>query len=121
MFRESPSLAQIGGDLSMCTQIFLGTTATIPQKQDPLQPGQSQHHSAARTNGAPEMLKSELSEPIRARVWGCPWLKGRDVCSVAGALAGRGGAFQSRIHSGGAIDLDSFSPRGEGRGGGCCG
>lgn len=44
MLRESPSLAQIGGDLSMCTQIFLGTTATIPQKQDPLQPSQSQSH-----------------------------------------------------------------------------
>lgn len=44
MLWESPSLAQIGGDLSMCTQIFLGTTATIPQKQDPLQPSQSQNH-----------------------------------------------------------------------------
>lgn len=38
MFRVSPSLAQIGGDLSVCTQIFLGTTATIPQKQDPYSP-----------------------------------------------------------------------------------
>lgn len=42
---------------------------------------------------------------------------GRVACSVAGAVAGRGGACQSRIHSGGAIDLDSFSPGGEGRGG----
>lgn len=44
MLRESLGLAQIGGDLSVCSQIFLGTTATIPQKQDPLQPSQSQHH-----------------------------------------------------------------------------
>lgn len=36
--------------------------------------------------------------------------EGRVACSVAGALVVRGGACQSRIHSGGAIDLDSFSP-----------
>lgn len=47
--------------------------------------------------------------------------EGRVACSVAGAVAGRGGACQSRIHSGGAIDLDSFSPGGEGEGGGGCG
>lgn len=38
--------------------------------------------------------------------------EGRVACSVAGAVAGRGGACQSRIHSGGAIDLDSDSPGG---------
>lgn len=43
--------------------------------------------------------------------------KGRVACSVAGAVAVRGGACQSRIHSGGAIDLDSVSPGGEGGGG----
>lgn len=42
--------------------------------------------------------------------------EGRVACSVAGAAAGRGGVCQSRIHSGGAIDLDSFSPGGEGGG-----
>lgn len=40
--------------------------------------------------------------------------EGRVACAVAGAVAGRGGACQSRIHSGGAIDLDLFSPGGEG-------
>lgn len=40
--------------------------------------------------------------------------EGRVACSVAGALVVRGGACQSRIHSGGAIDLDSFSPGGAG-------
>lgn len=45
--------------------------------------------------------------------------EGRVACSVAGAVAGRGGACSSRIHSGGAIDLDSFSPGGGGGGGGC--
>lgn len=45
--------------------------------------------------------------------------EGRFACSVAAAVAGRGGACQSRIHSGGAIDLDSFSLGGEGGGGGC--
>lgn len=44
--------------------------------------------------------------------------EGRVACSVAGAVAGRGGACPSRIHSGGAIDLDSFSPGEEGGGGG---
>lgn len=39
--------------------------------------------------------------------------EGRVVSSVAGAGAGRGGAYQSRIHSGGAVDLDSISPGGE--------
>lgn len=42
----------------------------------------------------------------------------RAACSVAGAVAARGGACQSRIHSGGAIDLDSFPPGGQGGGGG---
>lgn len=42
--------------------------------------------------------------------------EGRVACSVAGAAAGRGGVCQSRIHSGAAIDLDSFSPGGEGGG-----
>lgn len=46
--------------------------------------------------------------------------EGSVACSVAGAVAGRGGACHSRIHSGGASDLDLFSPGGEG-GGGCCG
>ena len=76
MFRVAPSPAQIGGDLSMCTQIFLGTTATIPRKQDPLQPGQSQIQRAAGANGAPEMPESEAAQPIGARVWGCPWPRG---------------------------------------------
>lgn len=40
---------------------------------------------------------------------------GRVACSVAGDVAGRGGACQCRIHSGGAIDLDSFSPGGQAR------
>lgn len=44
--------------------------------------------------------------------------EGRVACSVAGAVAGRGGACPSRIHSGGAIDLDYFSPGGEGGEGG---
>lgn len=39
---------------------------------------------------------------------------GRVACAVADAVEGRGGACQSRIHSGGAIDLDLFSPGGEG-------
>lgn len=39
--------------------------------------------------------------------------EGRVACAVAGDAAGRGGACQCRIHSGGAIDLDSFSPGGE--------
>lgn len=43
--------------------------------------------------------------------------EGRVACAVAGDVAGRGGACRCRIHSGGAIDLDSFSPGGEGRGG----
>lgn len=46
--------------------------------------------------------------------------KGRVACAVAGAFAGRGGPCQSRIHSRGAIDLDSFSPGEEGGGEGCC-
>lgn len=46
--------------------------------------------------------------------------EGRLACAVAGELMGKGGAFQDRIHSGGAIDLDSFYSGGEG-GGGCCG
>lgn len=40
--------------------------------------------------------------------------EGRVACAVADAVAGRGGACQCRIHSGGAIDLDLFSPGGEG-------
>lgn len=40
--------------------------------------------------------------------------EGRVACAVAGAVAGKGGAYQCRIHSGGAIDLDLFSPGGEG-------
>lgn len=40
--------------------------------------------------------------------------EGRVACTVAGVVAGRGGACQCRIHSGGAIDLDLFSPGGEG-------
>ena len=47
--------------------------------------------------------------------------EGRVARSVAGTVAGRGGACQSRIHSGGAIDLDSFSPGGEGGGEGVAG
>lgn len=47
--------------------------------------------------------------------------EGRVACSVAGALVVRGGACQSRIHSGGAIDLDSFSPGGAGGGEGAAG
>ncbi len=47
--------------------------------------------------------------------------EGRVACAVAGAVAGRGGACQSRIHSGGAIDLDLFSPGGEGGGRGVAG
>ena len=46
--------------------------------------------------------------------------EGRVACSVAGAVAGRGGACQSRIHSGGAIDLDSVSPGGAEEGVGGC-
>lgn len=42
--------------------------------------------------------------------------EGRVACAVAGDVAGRGGAWRCRIHSAGAIDLDSFSPGGEGRG-----
>lgn len=41
--------------------------------------------------------------------------EGRVACSVASDVAGRGGACQCRIHSGEAIDLDSFSPGGEAR------
>lgn len=40
--------------------------------------------------------------------------EGRVACTVASVVAGRGGACQCRIHSGGAIDLDLFSPGGEG-------
>lgn len=60
------------------------------------------------------MLQSDMREPIRLRVWGCPWL--RVACAVAGAVAGRGGACQSRIHSGAAIDLDLLSRGGGGYG-----
>lgn len=45
--------------------------------------------------------------------------EGRVACSVAATVARRGGACQSRIHSGGAIDLDLFSLGGEGGGRGC--
>lgn len=46
--------------------------------------------------------------------------EGRLACSVAGAVAGRGGACQSRIHSGGAIDLDLFpQEERDGEEGGC--
>lgn len=48
-------------------------------------------------------------------VCGVSLAEGRVACTVAGDVAGRGGACQCRIHSGGAIDLDSFSPGGEAR------
>lgn len=51
----------------------------------------------------------------QSRCVGVSLAEGRVACTVAGDVAGRGGACQCRIHSGGAIDLDLFSPGGEAR------
>lgn len=93
MRRDSPSLTEIGwGCPCVSAQIFLGTTATIPQKQDPTLASQSPRPRSAQSNGAAEMLESEAVQPMRASLWGCSWLRegvGCVHCSEKGEELGR--------------------------------
>lgn len=119
MLRESLSLAQIGGDV--CVHADLPghhsnhPTETRPPVAQPIVMSLSSQGQWDSENVEVGTFATNQRESV-----GVFLAEGRLACAVAGALMGKGGACQSRIHSGGAIDLDSFYPGGEG-GGGCCG
>lgn len=93
-------------------------------------PGHHGNHPTETRPPEAQPIAASLRSPSQwdssnAEVWGL-WAnqsqcvgvslaEGRFACSVASDVAGRGGACQCRIHSGEAIDLDSFSPGGEAR------